>query len=76
MFHDGSLSRLSAFVSQRCDVCVVDAGPLSEPGASILVDGAMQTLLVVNFPEDNPRCRGRRADEKLTETADVGGCAQ
>lgn len=48
MFHDGSLSRLLAFVSQRCDVCVVDAGPLSEPGASILVDGAMQAVLVVN----------------------------
>jgi Mrp family chromosome partitioning ATPase len=48
MFREGSLNRLLAWVSQRCDVCVVDAGPLSEPGASMLVDGAMQAVLVVD----------------------------
>lgn len=48
MFRQGSLDRLLAWVSQRSDVCVVDAGPLSEAGAPMLIDGAMQALLVVD----------------------------
>ena len=48
MFREGLRNCLLAWVSQRCDVCVVDAGSLSDPGASMLVDGAMQAVLVVD----------------------------
>ena len=48
LFRDGARGRLYAWAAQKCDLLILDAGPLLEPGASKLIDGAMQAVLVVD----------------------------
>jgi Mrp family chromosome partitioning ATPase len=48
LFRDGALARLLAWAAQRCELLILDAGPLSEPGAAVLAEGAMQGVLVVD----------------------------
>jgi Mrp family chromosome partitioning ATPase len=48
LFRDGGAGRLLGWAGRHCELLILDGGPLSEPGASVLTDLATKNILVID----------------------------